>query len=356
MARSGSTSARSPMWRMRGMASPVGSPCVLGIEHSWEHGGSNSPGSSATGTAPHMPLALAGGAGTGFSAPGVDASSDVLQLQHLVDEWLTLTLLARIHNPLPLYRAAAMNHATKQAGAAAPHAHWRHVASRLGVTAAQRQHLGMAWHQFLRQRQVAGAQAAALAAEVAAGNTDGPCAERSSTAAPDALLQRCVRAFPLHALQLVAAMSNTLTGVQLAQLLVSLLALSMRRALHPAGQGSCAMHGCSARSGRCGAIATWHRLPPPRLQVASWPFMALEEAVVEAVVVCQPAASAAAAAAVPGGAAAACGCCCHGLWTHRQLLNDQHIMARLLLLEQQHSSWQAAAGDVYAAAEGAVER
>jgi hypothetical protein len=40
------------------------------------------------------------------------------QLEHLVDEWVMLSVLSLILNPLPVYMACTINHATQQPCAA----------------------------------------------------------------------------------------------------------------------------------------------------------------------------------------------------------------------------------------------
>jgi hypothetical protein len=79
---------------------------------------------------------LGAAAGTAAAA-GVDihSVSHMQQLEHLVDEWVMLSALSLILNPLPVYVACTINHATQQPCAAPGVSALRFGSNRLGYVA-----------------------------------------------------------------------------------------------------------------------------------------------------------------------------------------------------------------------------
>jgi hypothetical protein len=82
---------------------------------------SSSAGEAADMQQQQQGAGLDAAASTAAAAPaGVDihSGSHMQQLEHLVDEWVMLSALSLILNPLPVYMACTINHATQQPSAA----------------------------------------------------------------------------------------------------------------------------------------------------------------------------------------------------------------------------------------------
>ncbi|WIA44463.1 hypothetical protein OEZ86_007210 [Tetradesmus obliquus] len=96
--------------------------------------------------------------------------SHMQQLEQLVDEWVTLSALALILHPLPVYVASTMNHAT-QLPCAIPEGHHDRVVRRMQLTQQQVRHFAAVLDEISRLDDVVMAQGGQLARNAACPNT-----------------------------------------------------------------------------------------------------------------------------------------------------------------------------------------
>jgi hypothetical protein len=121
------------------------------------------------------PLRLSSAAAAAAAAaaavrPGVSPTSDWHQVSLIVDEWVTLSALALLLNPMPVYMATTINHATQLLDTPPP-GYWQSVVRRLKLTGWQVLNFHLALKELARLDKATVAQSEALAADAGCPNT-----------------------------------------------------------------------------------------------------------------------------------------------------------------------------------------